>query len=255
MKFNGVAAKTIAVTGTTFITATVPAGATDGFVTVTTGTTTLSSLNKFIVHNSWASGTAIPTAVAGAASGVIGGKVYLVGGFAAQGGAPVSNTQIYDPIANSWTTGAAMPTLVFGAASAVVNGLLYVIGGYEGAAKTASNLVQIYNPAKNTWTSGAAMLTARGSAAAAVDANAIYVVGGNGSTPRLKNVEKYVPSTNTWTEEAPLLVGKSESTAGLLGSTIVSADGYSSSGDTGDNDRSGGTLGELPPLTAVTRPV
>src|SRR5579864_6579741 len=87
VKFNGVAAKTIAVTGTTFITATVPAGATDGFVTVTTGTTTLSSLNKFIVHNSWASGTAIPTAVAGAASGVIGGKVYLVGGFAAQGGA------------------------------------------------------------------------------------------------------------------------------------------------------------------------
>jgi len=64
-----------------------------------------------------------------------------------------------------------------------------------------------------------------------------------------------VPSTNTWTEEAPLLVGKSESTAGLLGSTIVSADGYSSSEDTGDNDRSGGTLGELLPLTAVTRPV
>src|SRR5579864_823691 len=236
VKFNGVAATTVTRTGSTYLTATVPAGASSGFITVTTGTTTLSSRRTFVVHNSWGSGKAIPTAVAGAASGFIGTKIYVVSGFTTQGAAPVSNTQIYTPTTNTWTTGAAIPTPVAGSASAVVSGLLYVIGGYEGASATPSNLVQIYNPAKNTWTTGTSMPTARGSVAAVVDANAIYVIGGNGSTLRLNTVEKYVPSTNTWTEEAPLLTGKSEPAAGLLGTTIVAPDGYTTSGDTGDNE-------------------
>jgi uncharacterized repeat protein (TIGR03803 family) len=236
VKFNGVAATKVTLTGTTFLTATVPAGASDGFVTVTTGTTTLTSRQMFTVHNSWASGKAMPTAVAGAASASIGGKVYVVGGFRTQGAAPVNNNQIYNPTTKVWTTGAAIPTPVYAAASATVSGLFYVIGGYEGASGTPSNLVQIYNPAKNTWTTGGAMPTARGSSAAALDANAIYVIGGNGATLRLNNVEKYVPATNTWTVEAPLLLGKSEPAAGLLGTMIVAADGYGASGDTGDNE-------------------
>jgi hypothetical protein len=43
VKFGGTAASSIAVTGTTFITASVPAGALTGSVTVTTGSTTLAS--------------------------------------------------------------------------------------------------------------------------------------------------------------------------------------------------------------------
>jgi hypothetical protein len=43
-------------------------------------------------------------------------------------------------------------------------------------------------------------------------------------------------ATNTWTEEAALLVGKSEPAAALLGSSIIANDGYSTSGDTGDNE-------------------
>ena len=53
---------------------------------------------------------------------------------------------------------------------------------------------------------------------------------------RLNTVEKYNITTNTWTEEAPLLVGKSDPSAGLVGSTIVAADGYTTSEDTGDNE-------------------
>ena len=236
VKFNGVAATKVTLTGTTFLTATVPTGASDGLVTVTTGATTLTSRQKFTVHNSWATGKAIPTAVYGAASGAVGTKIYVIGGLATQGAAPVGNTQIYTTTTNTWTTGTAIPTPVVGAASAIVSGQLYVIGGYEGASQTATNLVQIYNPSKNTWTTGATMPTARGSAAVAVDANAIYVIGGNGSTNRLTTVEKYLPSTNTWSAEAPLLVGKSDASAGLLGTSIVASGGYTSSGDTGDNE-------------------
>jgi len=50
--FNGVPATAVTRTGTTFLLATVPAGASDGYVTVTTGTTTLKSLKKFTVHSS-----------------------------------------------------------------------------------------------------------------------------------------------------------------------------------------------------------
>ena len=190
VKFNGVAATKTVLSGTTYITATVPTGASSSYVTVTTGSTTLTSLKTFTVHNSWSSGAAVPVAVAAPATGLISGKIYVVGGFAAYNGAPVSDNQIYSPSTNKWTTGAAIPTPVWGGASAVVSGTLYVIGGYEGASQTASNLVQAYNPTTNTWTTKSAMPTARGSIAAAVDGNAIYVIGGNGSTLRLANVEK-----------------------------------------------------------------
>jgi uncharacterized repeat protein (TIGR03803 family) len=49
VKFGGVQASTIARTGTTFITATVPTGALSGPVTVTTGATTLTSAQNFKV--------------------------------------------------------------------------------------------------------------------------------------------------------------------------------------------------------------
>jgi uncharacterized repeat protein (TIGR03803 family) len=51
VQFNGVTATTVTRTGTTFLFATVPAGASNGYVTVTTGSTTLKSLRKFTVHN------------------------------------------------------------------------------------------------------------------------------------------------------------------------------------------------------------
>ncbi len=49
VKFGGISASSIAVTGTTFITATIPAGALTGSVTVTTSSTTLSSPQTFKV--------------------------------------------------------------------------------------------------------------------------------------------------------------------------------------------------------------
>ncbi len=232
VKFNGVTATTTALTGTTFLLATVPTGASDGYVTVTTGSTTLKSRKKFTVHNSWSQGTVMPTAVQFPAAGAINTKIYVAGGYGAT--ALNGTTQVYIPASNTWTTAASMPTPVSAGASAVVGGVLYVFGGY--ASGGATGVVQAYNPASNTWSSKAIMPTARGSAAAVVDGTAVYVIGGNGSSLRLTTVEKYNTTTNTWSEEAPLLVGKSEPSAALLGSAIVAADGYTTSGDNGDNE-------------------
>jgi N-acetylneuraminic acid mutarotase len=82
------------------------------------------------------------------------------------------------------------------------------------------------------------MPTARASIGSALGNGLAYVVGGvngDGAT-RLATVESYNPAANTWTSEAPLLVGKSEVSVGLAGSTILATDGYTTSGDTGDNE-------------------
>jgi hypothetical protein len=127
VKFGGVPATSITLTGSTYIVATVPTGAVDGKVTVTTGSTTLTSTKTFVVHNSWSNGAVMPTALDGSAVGVISGKVYVVGG--GTSGGTVAINQIYNPTTNKWTTGASMPTARFSTAYAVVNNILYVIGG------------------------------------------------------------------------------------------------------------------------------
>jgi len=236
VKFGGgVKASAITLTGTTFILATVPAGATDGKVTVTTGATALTSAQKFIVHDSWSAGAVMPTAVQAAATGVIGSKVYVVGG--ATSSSVVATNQIYTPGTNSWTTGAPMPTARFAAAAAVVDNTLYVIGGNPNGSSQLS-VVEAYSPTTNTWSTKSSMPTARDSIAAAVEGGKIYVVGGYDSTNgRLATVESYNPATDTWTEEKPLTVAKSYPAVGLLGTTIVAAGGLTNSGTTtGDNE-------------------
>jgi uncharacterized repeat protein (TIGR03803 family) len=240
VKFGGVAATSITLTGSTYIVATVPVGALTGKVTVTTGSTTLTSSQIFTVHDSWTSGAVMPTAVFGAATGAIGTKVYVVGGGTSS--AVVNINQIYNTLTNKWTTGAAMPTARFAAAGAVVNGILYVIGGCDSGCATgvgAMSVVEAYNPASNTWTKKAPLPTATDSINAVVEKGIIYVVGGYvPGVGRVATVYSYNPATDTWATEAPLQVGKSSAALGLLGTTIVAAGGVAvgNTGVTGDNE-------------------
>jgi uncharacterized repeat protein (TIGR03803 family) len=247
VKFNGKPATIVARTGTTFLLATVPAGATDGFVTVTTGTTTLTSSKKFIVHNSWSSGTAMPTARAGGAIGVIGLKVYVVSGETSS--AIVTNNEIYNVATNKWTTGAPIPTPRYAVASAVVNGILYVMGGIDNSTQTPIDVVEAYNPTTNTWSTKSPMPTPDDSMNAVVESGLIYVVGGYASGARSAIVQRYDPATDTWTSEASLLVAKSSSVLGLVGTTIISSGGLentnSPSGDTEGYDAATNTWGAL----------
>jgi hypothetical protein len=121
VKFNGVTATTVTRTGATFLLATVPAGASNGNVTVTTGATTLTSAQKFIVHNSWGTGAAMPTAVYVPATAVLNGQVYVVGGTTT---APVADVQIYNPVTNKWSAGTPLPVATTTPSAATVNGVL-----------------------------------------------------------------------------------------------------------------------------------
>jgi N-acetylneuraminic acid mutarotase len=118
-----------------------------------------------------------------------------------------------------------------------------------------TNAVWAYNAQTDTWSAMAAMPTARSSTGAAVYNNIVYVIGGtDGFGNRLDNVESYNPATNTWTEEAPLLVGKSEPSVGLVGSTILAADGYTAGGISGDNEGYNVSSNSWTPLASDPHP-
>jgi uncharacterized repeat protein (TIGR03803 family) len=232
VKFNGVTVTAVTRTGTTFLTATVPAGATDGFVTVTTGATTLTSSKKFVVHNSWATGAPMPVAAVAACSAVLNGQIYVVGGY---NGSAQTAVQIYNPTTNKWTTGTALSSGLSNQACAAVNGEVYEFGGTPNTGGSQTNAVLAYNPATKTWSSKSAMPTARQDIVAVVANNLVYVIGGyNGN--RVSTVEAYNPATDTWSTESSALVAQSGDVGGVIAGNIVISGGAGESVDTGDTE-------------------
>jgi N-acetylneuraminic acid mutarotase len=200
---------------------------------------TESAAEPLVTHNTWTSGAAMPTGVSDGAAAVLKNEIYVIGGNDASGYANsgiVADTQIYNPATNDWSSGASYPTAIEDASAAVVKNILYVFGGTSDGS-TGSNAVWAYNPKTKTWSSKAAMPTARCNAAATVENNIIYVIGGSNGNNYLATVESYNPATDSWTEEAPLLSSKANLAAGLIGTTIVAADGAIAPGQiTGDTE-------------------
>jgi N-acetylneuraminic acid mutarotase len=143
------------------------------------------------------------TGVFAPGSGVIDGKIYVVGG---------QNTSftrsktvsIYDPATKKWTTPATTGTFTARRAfvCAVVNGKLYTIGGDTSSASSGkTSLVEVFDPATNSWsapvTTGS--FTPRIVRAGAVIDGKIYVMGGRtDSTSDLSTVDIFDPATNSW---------------------------------------------------------
>src|SRR4029078_5654311 len=81
--------------------------------------------------NSWSTVAAMPTPRVAAAGGLLGGKLYLVGG---RNGATYYNTvEVYDPLTNAWTSAAGVPAARGGLGGGVISGALYAIGGRNAA--------------------------------------------------------------------------------------------------------------------------
>jgi hypothetical protein len=186
-------------------------------------------------HNTWTAGKPMPVPTTQSSAGVVKGEVYVVGG-ANSSGTIIGDTQIYNPANGSWSTATSLPAATSDGGGAVVKNIFYFLGGSQDGS-TCSNAVWAYTPKTKVWSAKASMPIGRCSLGVTVEKNIIYVVGGVSGSERLTSVESYNPATNTWTEEAPLSVGKSEPSVGLVsGKTIVAADGFTTSGDNGDNE-------------------
>ena len=98
----------------------------------------------------WTAGAPLPTARAGLAAAVLGGRLYALGGEATPGG--VSHAvERYDPASGAWTALTAMPYRSHGLGAVAVGDAIYVLGGFTGASDavgTESAALYRYQPAE-----------------------------------------------------------------------------------------------------------
>jgi N-acetylneuraminic acid mutarotase len=163
-------------------------------------------------NDTWTAKTPMPTARDGLASGVVNGKIYIIGGIVSGedfGSSIISDAaEEYDPATDIWTIKAPMPTARSFHAAAVVDGKIYVLGGNtEPNFFNHVDIVEEYDPATDVWTTKAPMPTARSFLAAAVIDGKIYALGGDGGNTV---VEEYDPATDTWTTKTPMPTGKND---------------------------------------------
>ena len=135
-------------------------------------------------------------------SSVVGGKIYVIGGF---GDSLLSTTvDVFDPAANTWSTLATTGTFTprGSLASAVVNGKIYVLGGMTGPETPdhMSNKLEIFDPATNAWSTPSTLgtFTPRNNLCACVIDGKIYTMGGFDASNDLNTFEVFDPATNTW---------------------------------------------------------
>ena len=134
----------------------------------------------------WEARHTLPTSRNHAYGGVVGNKIYVIGGrLSAAGIGTATNSdlvEIYDPASDLWEgTGLHMPTARSGGGSAVYGGRIYVAGGEVNTAifSGAFRAVEAYDPVGNKWTSFVSMPNPRHGVATAFLGNKLHLVSGN----------------------------------------------------------------------------
>src|SRR5262249_33710835 len=150
----------------------------------------------------WSTGPSMITCRQSPVAAAVGGKLYVVGGWAGPSGSGQCQTanasgtiavnEVFDPATNMWTSKAAMPTARNHASIPVLNGQLYVVGGGNdtvGALATSES----YDPATDQWTTQPSLPTALAGAGSTTIGGSIYLAGGSTLTGAVATVEVYTP--------------------------------------------------------------
>jgi DNA-binding CsgD family transcriptional regulator/N-acetylneuraminic acid mutarotase len=184
--------------------------------------------------STWTEGKSKPIPVSEIQAAVLGGKIYVPGGWQ-ENGKVSQSLEIYDPLDDSWESGPDLPYPVSGYALAAFEGKLYLFGGWDG--NTIYDRVLEYDPAVKTWSERTPLLSPRYAAAAAVAGGKIYVLGGfDGQNPLTRN-ETYIPSlegsvASPWGTATPLPEGRYAMGAASIADSILVIGGVAPSSST-----------------------
>jgi N-acetylneuraminic acid mutarotase len=172
--------------------------------------------------NRWYPLQTMPTARAEVAAAVIDRKIYVVGGFTANG-QNSDVVEVYDALADTWSSVEPMPERLDHAMAAAANGKLYVMGGWRVFGEQASDAVHEYNPATAEWRTVASMPFPRAAGAAASDGSTIYVVGGIG--PEQEALFAYDPQSDEWRIGARMAAPREHLAAAFAGGKVYAIGG------------------------------
>jgi len=206
----------------------------------------------------WSPRTPMPTPRGGAHAAAVGGKIYVIGGYATSAhprdpiGSNLGSNEEYDPATDTWVIRAPMPTPRNHHAIGAIGGKIYVAGGRVGSAfagvASDVSVTEAYDPAANRWAMKAAMPTARSGLGYAVLGERLYVFGGEIARSLPPNlvypaVESYDPAANRWETYAPMPTPRHAPAAAAIGGKIYVVSG---------NTRTGG--GSASPVNEVFEP-
>ena len=201
----------------------------------------------------WVSGPNLPSSRQDAAAAVLGGRIYLVGGFGPHDrqmdttlvleplpaqlylpNAPlpviVGSGQSAGPTPNprlgEWVSAAPIPVAVDHAAAAELGGFLYVVGGRQG--RRVSGGLWRYDPVSDVWTALAAMPIRRYQPTAQAVNGKLFVIGGQTTGFRDElAVEVYDPDLDQWTLlKRELPIEREQAASAVIGGKIALVGGH-----------------------------
>ena len=186
----------------------------------------------------WEKGPNLPWPRQDAAAAVLGGRIYLIGGYGPHD-QQQDTTLVLEPVeptsaspqplarrVGAWTSAAPIPAAIDHAGAAALDGFLYVAGGRVG--RRVSGAMWRYDPAADTWTPRAAMPIARYAPILLAADGRLYVIGGQTTRGRDElGIEVYDPAYDSWTLKRDELPVEREQAAGaVLGHEIAIVGGH-----------------------------
>ena len=214
------------------------------------GDLTLSKVEMYDPEtDTWEPRADMPTARSAAATSVVDGKIYAIGGeqvekVKAYKGwinkvKDLPTVEMYDPLTDTWTQKADMPTARAYLSTSVMDGKIYAIGGTSIAhERYRLETVEIYDPSTDTWVKARDMNHARSCAALSVVNGEIYAMGGWGvpeiqDQPHLilSSVEVFNLKMNRWQETTGMVAPKTNHTASVIDGKIYVMGGYFREGE------------------------
>ncbi len=175
--------------------------------------------------------------------GVLGKKIYVVGGFDGKG-SKTNRVEEYDVEEDNWSRRAALPTPRSHLAVGALGGRLYAVGGLQtnlwGIFKNwITGVNEEYHPVSDTWFRRRKMPTARYAPGVGVVNGRMSVLGGEirrvfglfGKAKCDRN-ERYSPADDTWIQDSPMPTAKSHFGLAVINRRIFVSGGLGRSGRT-----------------------
>jgi N-acetylneuraminic acid mutarotase len=162
--------------------------------------------------DTWRTGADKPTPVANIRAVVLGGKIWVPGGYGTDG--VVSDVlEVYDLQTDEWSPAAVLPEPRCAYGLTILEEQIFLIGGWDGEAYVST--VYRYDPQEDVWSTTAPLGANRGFLGAATLSDRVYAVGGYDGAREYALCEVYDP-TGGWDSCADMTVGR-----GGLGVAVV----------------------------------